>query len=129
MNQTILEKRMDYYQPEETMNFKQSHTLLYTFQYENAYAHLVTTMGGNVAGGSVMQTNFDTGLTVPVDHELTKKHVLFYDDIGQPYREVGKIVFCYPNGETIEISLEECANCLTGIQIIDYKPHGKVTIR
>lgn len=123
MNRATLEKKMHYYQPEETMSFDQTHTLLYTFQYENAFAQLITTMGGNVSGGSTMQTDFDTGFTVPVDHELTKKHVLFYDDedIGQPYREVGEVVFCYPNGETIEIDLEESANYLIKIEIIDYK--------
>ncbi|WP_019156960.1 hypothetical protein [Robertmurraya massiliosenegalensis] len=116
--------RMEYYQPEETMSFDQKHTILYTFQYENAFAQIVTSMGGNVAGGSVMTTEFDCGLTVPVEHELTKKHVEFYDkeDEGQPYREVGNVIFYYPGGETIRLDLEDCSNYLVGIQIIGYTP-------
>jgi len=114
--------KMNYYQPDETMSFDQSHTILYTFQYEDAFAQIVTTMGGNVAGGNVMTTEFDCGMTVPVEHELTKKHVTFYSDEDEelPYREVGTIIFYYPDGDTIEIDLEDCTNYLIGIQIIGY---------
>ncbi|MFD2658520.1 hypothetical protein [Gracilibacillus thailandensis] len=116
--------KMDYYQPDEMRNIDQEHTLLYTFQFETAFAEIITTMGGNVSGGSVMTTEFDTGLTVPADHDLTKKHVKFYndEDKDKSYREVGEIIFYYPNGETINFDLEECSDFLIGIQIIDYKP-------
>jgi hypothetical protein len=119
-----IENKMNYYDPESTMNFDQEHTVLYTFQYESASAQLVTTMGGNVAGGSVMQTEFDTGMTVPVDHPLTKEHALFYDDEDgdMPYRELDGIMFRYPNGDGIEKDLDDCDNHLIGVQIIDYRP-------
>lgn len=114
---------MEYYQPEERLSFSSEHTVLYTFQYEEAKAQMITTMGGNVAGGAVMHTDFDCGMTVPVDHEITKKHVLFYDegDADSPYREVGELIFYYPNGETDAIDLEYCSNFLVGIEIVDYK--------
>jgi hypothetical protein len=112
---------MENYKP--TMDFEQEHTILYTFQYENAFAQIITTMGGNVSGGSVMDTEFDVGLTVPADHELTKKHVQFFDDedSDKPYREVGEIIFHYPNGDTLEVDLEDCGDFLVNIAITDYK--------
>jgi hypothetical protein len=117
---------MKYYQPEETLNYDSQHEVLYTFQFEEATAQLFTTMSGNVAGGSVMETDFDCGFTVPADHELTKKHVVFYDDEDEdlPYREVGCIKFYYPDGETVELELEDCSNFLVGIQIVGYKEKG-----
>lgn len=115
---------MKYYLPEEEgMGFNQVHTLIYTFQYEDAFAQILTTMGGNVSGGSVMVTEFDTGMTVPTEHELTKKHVIFLydDDKDFPNREVGQLIFHYPDGGTLLVDLEDCGNHLVGIQIIDYK--------
>ncbi|MER2456428.1 hypothetical protein ABS751_00655 [Bacillus subtilis] len=115
---------MKHYQPVGNPSCNQEHILLYTFQYEDANAQVITSMTGNVSGGHAMMTEFDTGFTVPVDHELTKKHVEFLDgeDIAQPYREVGNIIFHYPDGETISLEIEECSNYLTGIQIVDYQP-------
>lgn len=113
-----------HYQPVGNPSFDQEHILLYTFQYEDAHAQIITSVTGNVSGGRVMVTEFDTGLTVPVDHELTKKHVEFLDGehSGKSYREVGNILFHYPDGDTISLELEECSKYLTGIQIIDYRP-------
>lgn len=118
------EYKMEYYEPNETKNFNQTHTVLYTFQYENAFAQIITTMGGNVAGGNVMTTDFESGITVPADHELTKKHVEFYDDEDKDcaYREVGSLIFHYPNGEKIKRDVEDCSDYLIGIQIIKYEP-------
>lgn len=117
-------KKMDYYEPSQVMSLDLEHTVLYTFQYENAFAYIITTMGGNVSGGSVMDTELDCGMTVPADHEITKKYVIFYDDEDKdlPYREVGQVVFHYPNGKTMCMDLEDCSDYLVGIQIIDYKP-------
>lgn len=116
--------KMNSYNPSESLSYDSTHTLLYTFQYKGASAELLATMSGNVAGGATMTTEFDCGFTVPVDHELTEKHVVFYDDNdkGQPYREVGSILFYYPNGDTIEIDLEDCSDFLIGIQIIKFTP-------
>lgn len=112
--------QMKYYEPEAVMSMNLKHTLLYNFQFEDAFAKLITSMGGNVAGGETMITDFNSGLTVPTDHDLTKKHVTFYDDNDKdlPYREVGSIIFYYPDGETITLDLEDCTNYLIGIQIV-----------
>lgn len=117
-------ENMNCYEPESVMSYDLEHTILYTFQYEDAFAYLVTTVSGNVAGGSVMNTDFDSGFTVPAEHPLTKKYVEFYDneDKDLPYREVGEIVFHYPNGNTLRMDLEDCSNYLVGIQIIGFEP-------
>jgi hypothetical protein len=117
---------MEFYKPEEDLNYESEHTILYTFQYEDAFAFLYTTMGGNVCGGAVMETGFDCGITAPVDHELNQRHVIFYDDEDEadlPYQEVEELVFYYPNEETINIPIEECTGYLVGIKILEYKAH------
>ena len=116
--------RMPYYRPEVPMSYDQDHQLLYTFQYEDALAQLVTSLNGNVAGGDTMMTEFDTGLTVPIDHELNIRHAKYYDDDDEKmkYREVEKIMFYYPSGEVFLLPLEECTRQLIGIQIIGYQP-------
>jgi hypothetical protein len=113
---------LEYYKP-QNVSHNAEHSLIYSFQYEDAVAHVFTTMGGNVAGGMVMQTEFDCGLTVPADHVLTDKHVIFYDDEDEdlPYREVGYLKFYYPNGGTTKIALEDCSELLVGIRIVDFK--------
>ncbi|MCY8737526.1 hypothetical protein P8881_19525 [Bacillus haynesii] len=115
---------MKYYEPTSNPSYKQEHGLVYTFQYEDSFAQIFTTMSGNVSGGQVMQTSFDEGITVPVDHDLTKKHVLFYDDddINLPFREVGRLVFKDEYGKETCIDLEECGSLLVGIQIVHYQP-------
>ena len=117
-----MKTKMDYYNANENLNYDTSHSLLYTFQYKEATAQVFTTMSGNVTGAATMTTEFDCGFTVPANHELTKKHVVFYDDEDEAndYREVGSIVFYYPNGDTIEIDLESCADYVVGIQIVGY---------
>ncbi len=115
---------MQFYNPIEASNIDQKHTVLYTFQYENAFAQVVSEMGGNVSGGNVMDTEFDCGFSVPVRHILTRKHVSFYDEEDKElsYREVGEIIFYYPDGDTFLMDIENCADFLVGIQIIDYMP-------
>lgn len=114
---------MDYYNPEEVMSYSLNHTVLYTFQFETAFAQIVTTMGGNCSGAEVMHTDFEMGITVPVTHELTEKHVIFYDeeDSKKPYREVGSLIFHYPDGKSITIDITECGELLVGIQILSYE--------
>lgn len=116
-------EKMDFYQPIGGLNYDSNHTLLYTFQYEDAIAQIVTEMSGNVSGGAVMTTDFESGMTVHVDHELTQKHVEFYDDedIQYKYREIGKLKFFHQNGDETLIDLEECSGLLIGIQIIGFK--------
>lgn len=120
----LTDYKMDYYNPNEVMSYDLQHTILYTFQFEDVFAQIITAMSGNVSGGSVMNTDFECGITVPVEHELTKKHVLFYyeDDKDLPYREVGELTFYYPNEDTVDVSIDECADFLIGIQIIKYQP-------
>lgn len=119
--------KMDWYDPEETYNFNQRTTLVYTFQYQDAFAQLQTTMGGDAVGGEAMTIDFDCGITAPVEEETNKKHCIF-DDINlpyQPYREVTALEFHYPNGETVALNIEDCTRYLIGIQIIKYDPHLK----
>lgn len=114
--------KMKYYVPEKGVNMNQKHTVLYTFQYEDAFAYIFTIVTGNVSGGSVMEKDFDCGL-LALDHAFTKKYVNFHsdDDKGSTCREVEGVIFHYPNGDTIIIELEYCSAYLVGIQIIDYE--------
>lgn len=115
---------MSTYEPNETKNYNQTHTVLYSFQYEDAHAQIISEMEGNVSGGAVMMTEFDTGITVPAEHELTQKHVVFYDDEDAhlPYREVKQVILHYPDGRTHYIETDILGEYLVGIQIINYQP-------
>jgi hypothetical protein len=116
---------MEYYNPRETMNFDQTHTVHLKFQYENATAEVITKIGGNICGGSVLQnyTEFkDIGMTAPYDHPLNQKHCVFEDEEEQLYREVEYIRFYYPDGNYIDLDLEDADDYLVSVSIINYQP-------
>ncbi|WAB25073.1 hypothetical protein M3_0122 [Lysinibacillus phage vB_LfM_LysYB1] len=124
----MMEKKMEYYDPEESYNFNQVTTLIYTFQYQDAFAQVQTTMGGDAVGGEAMTTDFECGMTASVNEELNKKHVLFDDEYAPgeleapEYQEVAELIFHYPDGRTVHIDIEDCTKYLIGINIIKYDP-------
>lgn len=119
--------KMAFYNPSETMSENQEHTLLYSFQYGEATAQVITSVVGNISGGEAMDISLDCGFSVPIEHELSKKHVIFYEDEevedGVKYSEVEELIFYYPNGETVSLPIENCADYLIGIQIIKCEPY------
>ncbi len=120
----MMEKKMEYYDPEETYNFNQVHTLRYYFQYQDAFAQFETTMGGDAVGGETMCTDFETGMSAPFDNVLNKLHCVFYDEDDEDvtHKEIESLIFQYPDGRTVHIDLEDCAKYLIGINIINYDP-------
>lgn len=119
-----MEKKMEYYDPEESYNFNQVTTLVYTFQYQDAFAQVQTTMGGDAVGGEAMTVDFECGMTAPVNEELNKKHIIFSldEEVTKPYQEIESLIFHYPDGRTIHIDIEDCTKYLIGINIIKYDP-------
>jgi len=122
-------KTIKYYNPEETVTFDSEHVVLYTFRYENMTAQVVSHISGNLSGGCVMETDFYCGLSVPVDHELTKKHAILEEpeeDDKRTHRPVEELIFIGDhNGERVDISIDECTQFLVGVQIVAYYPEGE----
>ena len=111
---------MNYYNPTNN-SMEQEHTLLYTFQYEDAISQFVTTISGNVSGGGTMDIELDCGVTAPIDNEINKKYVLFdEDEQGRAYQYIEELKFIYPNGSSLEMAIDECSDYLVGVQIIAY---------
>jgi hypothetical protein len=115
---------MDYYNPEDTMNFNQKHTVQLKFQCEESTAIIITTMDGSVMGGGVLKsfTELDTGLTAPSDNPTNQKHCTFDEDDENNYKEIEEVIFYNANDSSeLHMDLEEAADYLIGVEIIGYK--------
>lgn len=114
---------MKSYTAPETLSTKTAHTVRLKFMYGEHTAELETLIGGNVAGADVLAIFRDlTDLSVPIDHELTKKHVIFTEPSdGLPYQYADQIRLVHPTrpDEIIE-DMEEAQDYLIGIEIVDY---------
>jgi len=113
-----------FYEPMGTLNFESEHLILFTFRYEDATAQLISNIGGNVTGLDLLNTDFDTGFTVPVNHELTKKYAVIEEGETRPHGSVEEVIFHYPSGEKFFMDIEDSASYVVGIQIVEYMPDG-----
>jgi hypothetical protein len=113
---------MEFYEPNETLDFNSKHTLKYTFQYEEAISEIVTSVKGNVCGKNVMDIDFDC-ITAPRDNYTNKKHCVFEEDLNLPTNYIDSLIFYNKNsGESFKLQIEECEDYLVKVEIIDYKP-------
>ncbi|MEX2461283.1 MAG: hypothetical protein WD469_08315 [Paenibacillaceae bacterium] len=111
------------YRPEES-NFNSKHTVRLKFLWGQASAEVITTMGGNICGGDVIQFfgGIETGISAPSDNEINQKHCVFDpEDTERNYREVEAITVYHPQKGSFRLDLEEAQRYLVSIEIIDYK--------
>lgn len=120
---------LSFYDPQTTINFDSSHTVRLTFQYEDTFAMIETTMGGNTYGSEIIECfiEFDIGITAPKSNPVNKKYAIFEEQEEEEgrkeYAEVEYIRFFDDRGVSIhEFDIEEAAAQLIKVEIIDYTP-------
>ena len=115
---------MKSYQAAESLNYDSEHALRIVFQFEDRIATVYTTLGGNIAGGDVLEgyTDLFTGLTAPSDHPINKRYCEFDEEEDTNYKEVTGILFYDEQGDhRILLDLEQAQEHIVKLEILDYK--------
>ncbi|MFK3936540.1 hypothetical protein ACI2JA_03360 [Alkalihalobacillus sp. NPDC078783] len=112
---------MDYYNPNEVMGFNLEHDVKYTFMYESGVAEVISSVSGNIAGANVLNTDLEMDLTAPFNNEINQKYVVFDEEDSNEYRYVDALNFHYPNGNVVEVPIDNCQDHLVKVEILKYK--------
>ncbi|MED0709474.1 hypothetical protein P4S91_04630 [Aneurinibacillus aneurinilyticus] len=111
------------YNPDEITAFCKEHVVKITLQQGTFKGEIITTLGGNEQGASVLGSVIDSlangWLSIPKDHPVNQKHAKF-EQTDTTYATVETFVLYAENGAELFLSSEGAADWVVGVEIIDY---------